>query len=69
VLNAFVSLNLFDADNSVGGRGKVNPFSSAAREARQTQACAKLFGVRFLCNCLDNARSNGTAYSYVKLVG
>ena len=71
MLNALASLNLFDADHSVGGRGQVNPFSSAAREDGETQASAgaELLGVRPLCDGLDDTRPDGTAHSHDRLVG
>jgi hypothetical protein len=69
VLNALVSLNLFDAANSIGGRGQVNPFSIAAREAREAQANTGLLGVRPLCGGLDDTRPNGAACGYAGLVG
>jgi hypothetical protein len=71
MINAPVSLNLLDAANSVSGRGQVNPFSNAAREAREAQAQtgAKLLGVRPLCGGLDGARSNGTSDGNARLAG
>ena len=67
MMNALVSLNLFDAANSVVGRGQVNPFSIPAREAGETQA--ELLGVRPLCDGLDDTRPDGTAHSHDRLVG
>lgn len=69
MLNALVSLNLFDAGNSVGGRGQANPFGNPARENREAQASTGLFNTRFICDCMDGTRSYGTAYSHAGLAG
>ena len=71
VLNALASLNLFDADHGVSGRGQAHVVNCAAREAGEAQAPAgaKLLGVRPLCDGLDNPRPNGTAHSHDRLAG
>ena len=71
MLNALVSLNLFDAAHSVSGRGQVNPFNYPAREAGETQAQAgaELLNTGLVCSGLDNTRSDGTAHSHARLVG
>jgi len=69
MLNALVSLNLFDAAHSVSGRGQANPFSDSTREAGEAQADTGLLGVRPLCGGLDDTRSNGTAHSHAGLAG
>ena len=61
MLNALVSLNLFDAANSVGGRGQANPFSDPAREAGEAQAGLPDTGL--ICGGLDGTRPNGAARS------
>ena len=69
MLNALVSLNLFDAAHSVSGGGQANPFSIPAGETREAQAGTGLFGVRPLCGGLDDTRPDGTARGYAGLVG
>jgi len=69
MMNALVSLNLFDAAHSVSGRGQANFVNCAAREAREAQADTGLLGVRPLCGGLDDTRPNGAACGYAGLVG
>ena len=70
-MNALVSLNLFDADLGVSGRGQAHSFDCAAGEigAPKAQAGAKLFGVRPLCDGMDDTRPNGAARGYAGMVG
>jgi len=68
VLNALVSLNLFDASNSVGGRKQVNPFGNPAGENREAKASTKLRGTTVVRYSLVNTRSNGTPQSNVGMV-
>ena len=69
MLNALVSLNLFDAAHSVSGRGQAHLVSIPAGETREAQTDTGLLGVRPLCGGLDAARSDGTARGYAGLVG
>jgi hypothetical protein len=69
MLNALVSLNLFDADNSVCGREQVNPFGNPARENREAQAGTGLFNTGLICDCMDNTRSYGAPCSHAGLAG
>lgn len=71
MLNALASLNLFDADHSVSGRGKVNPFNYPAREAGETQAQAgaELLNTGLVCSGMDGARSDGTSHNHDRLAG
>ena len=69
MLNAPVSLNLFDADNGIGSRGQANPFGNPARENREAQAGTRLFNTGLVCNCMDNTRSYGTPCNYAGLAG
>ena len=63
MLNALVSLNLFDAANSVGGRGQANPFSDPAREAGEAQANTRLLDTGLVCGGVDGTRPNGAPHS------
>lgn len=69
MLNALVSLNLFDAGNSVGGRGQANPFGNPARENREAQTGTGLFNTRLVCDCMDGTRSYGAPCSHAGLAG
>lgn len=69
MLNAPASPTFFDADYSVIGRGQTHAVCNAAGKAGKTQAGAKLFGVRPLCDGVDDTRPNGTAHSHAGLVG
>jgi len=69
VLNAPVSLNLFDAGNGIGGRGQANPFGNHARKNRKAQAGTGLFNTGLICDCMDDTRSYGAPCSHVGLAG
>ena len=69
MLNALASFNFFDAAHSVSGRGQANPFSIPAGKIGEAQAQAGLLDTGLVCNSLDAARSDGTSFSYDRLVG
>lgn len=69
MLNALVSLNLFDAGNGVGGRKQANPFGNPAGENREAQAGTGLFNTGLICDCMDDTRSYGAPCSHAGLAG
>jgi len=71
VLNALVSLNLFDADYGVGGGRQANPFGEPTRKNREAQAeaGAGLLDTGLVRGGLDDTRPNGAACGYAGLVG
>ena len=71
MLHALLALNFSDAGNSVIGRRQAHSVWSAAGKigSAQAQAGAKLFGIRSVCDGMDNARSNGAAHSHAGMVG
>ena len=71
VLNALTSLTFSGADYSVIGRGQAHAIRYAPGKVGSTkaQAGAKLFGVRFVCDGVDNTRPNGAAHSHAGMVG
>ena len=68
MINALASSNFFGAYYSVIGRGQAHAVCRP-REAGETQASAKLLGVRPLCDGVDDTRPNGTAHSNAGLAG
>jgi len=71
MMNALVSLNLFNAAHSVSGRGQANPFNNPSREVGEAQAKAGtgLLNTGLVCGGLDNTRPNGAARGYAGVVG
>ena len=71
MINALASSTFSGADYSVIGRGQARSVWSAAGKVGSTkaQAGAKLFGVRSVCDGMDDTRPNGTAYSHAGMVG
>ena len=69
MLNALVSLNLFDAGNGIGSRGQANPFGNPARENREAKTDTGLFDTELICDCMDDTRSYGAPCSHARLAG
>jgi len=71
MINALASSTFSGADYSVIGRGQARSVWSAAGKVGSTKAqkSAELFGIRFVCNGVDDTRSNGTAHSHAGMVG
>lgn len=69
MMNALVSLNLFDAAHSISSGGQVNPFRKPAREDRETKASTGLLNTGLVCGSLDNTRPDGAARGYAGMVG
>ena len=68
MLNAVASSNFFGAYYSVLGRGQAHAVCRS-REAGEAQAGAELFGVRLVCDGVDDTRPDGAAHSHAGLVG
>jgi len=71
MLHALLALNFSDAGNSVIGRGQAHSVWSAPGKVGSTKAqkSAELFGIRFVCDGVDNTRPNGAAHSHAGMVG
>jgi hypothetical protein len=71
MINALASSTFSGADYSVISRGQAYAICYAPGKVGSTkaQAGAKLFGVRSVCDGMDDTRPNGTAYSYAGMVG
>ena len=69
MLNALASSNFSGADYSVIGRGQAHVVCYAAGKVGEAQTSAELFGVRLVCDGVDDTRPNGTAHSHAGLAG
>ena len=70
MINALASPTFFGAYYSVIGRGQAHSVWNSAGKigSAKAQKSAELFGIRFVCNGVDNTRSNGTAHSHAGMV-